>query len=107
MAKKKKTVKKKTVKNKAAPKCVCPPNAMLSVRGFALSGGLLWALAVLFTALAALYVDGWGQSFVNMFDSIYIGYEATPLGAIIGGLWGFIDGFVGCAVFAWLYNKFR
>ena len=94
----KRTVKKPVVKS-------CEP--CLSVRGFALAGGLLWGFGVLFLGLAALYVDGWGQAIVNLLDSIYVGYEATPIGSLIGGVWGFIDGFIGSAVFAWLYNMFK
>jgi hypothetical protein len=28
----------------------------------------------------------------------------SPLGSVIGLLWGLVDGFIGGLVFAWLYN---
>jgi hypothetical protein len=34
----------------------------------------------------------------------YIGYRISPLGSVIGLVWGFVDGLIGGAVFAWLYN---
>jgi hypothetical protein len=40
--------------------------------------------------------------------SVYPGYHATrSLGdVIVGGLYGLVDGLIGGAVFAWLYNLF-
>jgi hypothetical protein len=32
--------------------------------------------------------------------------EKTPLGSLIGAVYGFFDAGIGCAVFAVLYNKF-
>ena len=41
---------------------------------------------------------------ITFFERIYIGYSFTPMGSIIGALWGFVDwGIVGI-IFAWLYN---
>jgi len=28
----------------------------------------------------------------------------SPLGSLIGLVWGFVDGLIGGAIFAWLYN---
>lgn len=36
---------------------------------------------------------------------IYRGYEITLLGSFIGLVWGFLDGLIGGAIFAWLYNQ--
>lgn len=38
----------------------------------------------------------WGQ--------FYLGFGPTLGGSVIGAVWGFLDGFVGGALFAWLYN---
>ena len=37
-------------------------------------------------------------------ERVYIGYEFTPVGSVIGFLWGFVDGLIGGAIVAWLYN---
>jgi hypothetical protein len=35
---------------------------------------------------------------------VYRGYNLSPLGSLIGLAWGFVDGLIGGAIFAWLYN---
>lgn len=37
---------------------------------------------------------------------VYIGYSVSAFGGFVGGIWGFLDGFIGGAIFAWLYNRF-
>lgn len=64
--------------------------------------GATWALGIFFLAIAAMF--GWGAALVPPLASLYIGYGASIAGAIIGAVWAFIDGFVGGAVVAWIYN---
>jgi hypothetical protein len=47
---------------------------------------------------------GWGVALVSALASLYIGYGASIVGAIIGALWAFADGFVAGLVIAWIYN---
>lgn len=47
---------------------------------------------------------GWCAKFVEIMASIYIGFKPTFLGGIIGAIWGFIDGAVGGAIIAFVYN---
>lgn len=77
-----------------------------SVRGLALSCGILWALAMLFMGLMGLYY-GYGLEFLKVMESVYVGFELSLMGVVIGTVWGFIDGIVGGAIFAWVYNKLR
>jgi len=37
----------------------------------------------------------------------YIGYSFTPLGSVIGALWGFVDFAIGGAIAACLYQKIK
>jgi hypothetical protein len=46
---------------------------------------------------------GWA---VGSVDVIGIGYQATFVGAIIGAIWAFVDGYVGSLIVVWLYSKF-
>ncbi len=64
--------------------------------------GVLWAIYVLCAGLVAMF--GWSAALVNVLSSLYIGYSASVIGAIIGGVWAFIDGFVAGVVIAWVYN---
>lgn len=93
MAKKKKSIGK-----------VCVPICGLNAPKFGLALGILWGLAVLILGIAATYAN-YGLSFVDLFSTMYIGYDITLIGSIVGGIWGFLDGLIGGFIFAWLYNK--
>jgi hypothetical protein len=43
---------------------------------------------------------------VTLIGRLYRGYSISPAGSVIGLLWAVLDGFVGGAVFALLYNWF-
>ena len=80
----------------------------LSVKGLALASGILWGIAILGMGLANLIWGSYGQQFLQLMASVYPGYHATRSIAevIVGTLYGFVDGLIGGAVFAWLYNQF-
>jgi len=42
---------------------------------------------------------------VTLFERIYIGYSFTPIGSVIGAVWGFVDWGIAGIIFGWLYNK--
>ncbi|MFH1380976.1 MAG: hypothetical protein ABIH57_02260, partial [Candidatus Omnitrophota bacterium] len=51
----------------------------------------------------------WGYGSVTadvMAKAYYIGYSITPIGSLLGAVYGFIDAGIACAVFALIYNKF-
>ncbi len=73
-------------------------------KAVALSCGITWGVYVLFIGWVA--TTGWGSGIVSGLGQFYIGYSASFIGGIIGGIWAFVDGFIGGAIFAWLYNAF-
>ncbi|MDD4287080.1 MAG: bacteriophage holin [Candidatus Peribacteraceae bacterium] len=77
---------------------------MLNVRAFALTCGIFWAASLMLIAVLTMKT-GLGLSFVNMVSEVYLGYGSTLVGALLGAVWGFLDGLVCGAIFAWLYNK--
>ncbi len=79
-----------------------------SVKGLALASAILWGFAMLGMGLANLVWSGYGQQFLQIMASVYPGYHATRSVAevIVGTLYGFVDGLIPGAVFAWLYNQF-
>ena len=79
-----------------------------NTKGLALTSGILWGLAMLATGFANLIWGSYGQQFLQTMSSVYPGYHATRSIAevIVGTLYGAVDGFIGGAVFAWLYNQF-
>ena len=79
------------------------------VKAMALTLALVWgALGMFLTGLGNLISPGYGQAFLDMMASVYPGYTAEPgFGqALIGGLYGALDGAIVGGVLAWLYNTF-
>lgn len=65
--------------------------------------GALWSFYVFFIGISAMF--GWGNALVTLLSSLYIGFQASVLGAFIGAVWAFADGFIAGIVIAWVYNK--
>ncbi len=74
----------------------------LDVKGLAVGLGTSWAACMLFVGWAAMF--GWGGKFVEVMSSVYIGFEPTLVGGIVGALWGFVDGAIGGLLIAVVYN---
>jgi len=75
----------------------------LDVRAFALACGILWGLAVFLGTWWIIALEG-ASGDPMLLGRIYVGYRITPLGSIIGLVWGVVDGLIGGALFALLYN---
>lgn len=71
---------------------------------FALTCAIFWGIAIFLGTWWIIAFDG-AQEGATMLGQIYRGYAITPVGSIIGLAWGFADGLIGGAIFAWLYNK--
>ncbi len=80
----------------------------LDIKGMAITLGLVWGAAVLLVGIANLIWPNYGQVFLELVASIYPGYTAgASVGQlIVGTFYGLVDGAVGGAVIAWLYNLF-
>ena len=76
---------------------------MLSIRSVALTTGILGASAMFLLAWW-LIIIGNAEGPITLFERMYIGYSFTPLGSVIGAVWGFVDWGIAGAIFAWLYN---
>ena len=77
----------------------------LRVRALGLAVGTVWALCVLVAALCLIW---FGQvPGVPLIKKLYPGYYITYLGALVGAIWSFVNGFVAGALVAWLYNQFH
>jgi len=77
----------------------------LNIRAFALAFGVWWGGAVFLLTwwLILLGADAGTMSFL---ETAYPGYVMSPLGSLVGAVWGFIDGGICGAILAWLYNLF-
>ncbi len=77
----------------------------LNVKAFALSCAIVWGLSLFVITWWIIIFEGstHDPTFIGM---VYRGFNISPLGSILGLIWGFFDGLVGGAIFAWLYNAF-
>jgi len=76
----------------------------INVKAFGLAGGILWSASIF--VLTWLGILGYGSiNAADIVKSYYIGYTISPIGSIIGAIYGFFDAGIGCVLFALLYNK--
>ncbi len=67
--------------------------------------GIVWGGSLFLTTWLS-YFTGYGEDFLRaMARSIYPGYSISPLGSILGLLYGFVDGLLSGALVGWLYNR--
>jgi len=74
----------------------------LDMKALTLSIGITWGIGMLFMGWVSAF--GWGDYFVDVMSSVYIGYEPSFIGGIIGGIWGFVDGAIGGFLISLFYN---
>ena len=75
----------------------------LNIKALALTSGLIWGMGLfIMTWWIILFEGSTGE--VTLIGQIYRGYTISPIGSLIGLVWGLMDGLIGGAVFAWLYN---
>lgn len=79
---------------------------MLNPTKLGISGGILWGLSMFICTILAISV-GYSTSFLTIMADIYPGYTISWLGTIIGLVYGFLDGFFGLFLLAWIYNKLK
>jgi len=76
----------------------------LNVKAFALAGGILWGSSMF--VLTWFSIWGYGSiEAASVAKSYYIGYTVSPVGSLLGAVYGFLDVGIGTAIFALLYNK--
>lgn len=75
----------------------------LNVLSFALACGIIWGLGLFILTWWVIAFDG-ATGEPTLVGLIYRGYKISPAGSFIGLAWALPDGFVGGAIFAWLYN---
>ncbi len=76
----------------------------LNLKAFAITCALVWGCAIFFLTWWIIAFDGVTRE-VTLIGRLYRGYSISPSGSIIGLIWGFFDGLIGGAIFAWIYNR--
>jgi hypothetical protein len=76
----------------------------INVKAFAVTMALWWGIGLfVLTWWMILFQGSTGDP--TIVGKVYRGYNISPLGSVIGLAWGLVDGFVGGAILAWLYNR--
>ncbi len=80
----------------------------LSVKSLTITVAVLWGGSFLVVSGANLLWPPYCAAFLEIMSSLYHGYEAagTPGSVIVGTLYALLDGAIGGAFFAWIYNCF-
>jgi len=75
----------------------------LNVKAFALTCGIFWGIALFLLTWWIIAFDG-ASCEPTFIGRLYRGFSISPTGSFIGFVWAFVDGLIGGAIFAWLYN---
>ena len=80
----------------------------LNVKAMTVTVAVFWGVSMFLLGVLNLTWEGYGQAFLDCVASLYPGYKATASIAdvIVGTLYAVLDGAIGGAIFAWLYNIF-
>ena len=73
------------------------------IRTLGLTAGIFGGVSMFILAWWMM-LTGNAEGPITFFERIYIGYTFTPMGSIIGAIWGFVDWGIAGMIFAWLYN---
>lgn len=67
--------------------------------------GTVWGISLFITTWLSSFT-GYGRLFLEVLaQSIYPGYTISPLGSLLGLLYGFLDGLISGFFIALIYNK--
>jgi hypothetical protein len=75
----------------------------LNVKAFALTCGLVWGFGLFLLTWWIIACEGSTKE-ITLIGQVYRGFNISPLGSVFGLIWALIDGMIGGAIFAWLYN---
>jgi len=79
-------------------------SAKLDPKAFGLTCGMVWGVGLFALTWWVITLDGPSPR-PNGLSRLYRGYRFTPLGSLVGLVWGFFDALAGGLSFAWLYNR--
>ena len=77
----------------------------LNPKAVAIACAATCAVGVLLLALISMIHGSYGNTLISIVSTVYIGYDNTIPGAILGSIWALVDGGIGGYIFALIYNK--
>lgn len=77
-----------------------------NILALSLACGIVWGLTILLVASANLIWPAYGRVLLDLLASVYPGYHpgSGASSVLVGTLYGLVDGAIGGALFAWIYN---
>jgi len=75
----------------------------LNVKAFALTASLVCGIGLFLLTWWVIIFEG-ASGTKTVLGIVYRGYDISPVGSLVGLAWGLVDGLIGGAIFAWLYN---
>ena len=75
----------------------------INIKAFSLTCGLFMGIGLFLITWWIILFEG-ASGTPTLIGRVYLGYNISPIGSIIGLAWAFFDGIIGGAIFAWLYN---
>ncbi len=75
----------------------------LNIGAFAVTFAIWWGVGF-FLVTWWIIATGGATGEPTFVARVYLGYEISPIGSVIGLVWGFVDALIAGAIFAWLYN---
>lgn len=84
----------------------------LNVKAAALTGGIVWGASILLLTVVSGLTNspgageyaGYAGLFLKGVTSLYPGYSISATGAVIGTIYGFVDGVISVAIVTTIYN---
>lgn len=81
-------------------------SSKLSICNLGAAIGMVSGLFMFALALCGMWFQV-GHPLMEIYSSIYMGYDITFMGAIIGLIWGFVVGYIFGGLVAFFYNFFH
>jgi hypothetical protein len=75
----------------------------INVKAFAVTCAIVWGSGLFLLTWWIIACDG-ATGEATLIGRLYRGYSISPVGSIIGLAWATLDGLIGGALFAWIYN---
>jgi len=77
----------------------------LNMKAFSLTCALFVGVGLFLATWWIILFNG-SSGEATFIGNVYRGYNISPIGSVIGLVWGFLDGLIGGFIFSWLYNRF-
>jgi hypothetical protein len=74
-----------------------------NVKAFAITASLVFGIGLFLLTWWVIIFEG-ASGTKTILGIVYRGYSISPVGSLVGLAWGLVDGLIGGAIFAWLYN---